>query len=106
MLKTIKRDKLLENTLEAGEVLMSGLTDLQTRYPQYLKNARGRGLNNDFLFRIVKWYSGTFCAIDCDTGARRDQVIAQLRVRGVHCGGCGEAAIRLRPALVFQVCPV
>jgi len=88
VLKTIKRDKLLENTLEAGEVLMSGLTDLQTRYPQYLKNARGRG---------------TFCAIDCDTGARRDQVIAQLRVRGVHCGGCGEAAIRLRPALVFQV---
>ena len=52
MLKTIKRDKLLENTLEAGEVLMSGLTDLQMRYPQYLKNARGRGLNNVLLFEL------------------------------------------------------
>ena len=50
-------------------------------------NARGRG---------------TFCAIDCDSGARRDEVIARLRMLGVHVGGCGEAAIRLRPALVFQ----
>jgi len=87
VLKTIKRDKLLENTLQSGEVLMSGLKDLQTRFPQYLRNARGRG---------------TFCAIDCDSGARRDQILSQLRSRGVHCGGCGEAAIRLRPALVFQ----
>jgi len=87
VLKTIKKDNLLENTLEAGEVLMQGLRDLQTRYPQYLRNARGRG---------------TFCAIDCDSGARRDQVLARLRGLGVHCGGCGEAAIRLRPALVFQ----
>ena len=66
----------------------------------------GQRSKERLIIRIVKWYLGTFCAIDCDTGARRDQVIAQLRVRGVHCGGCGEAAIRLRPALVFQVCPV
>ena len=30
------------------------------------------------------------------------QVLARLRRLGVHAGGCGEAAIRLRPALVFQ----
>ena len=30
------------------------------------------------------------------------QVLTRLRRLGVHAGGCGEAAIRLRPALVFQ----
>ena len=87
VLKTIRSEALLENTLAAGDVLLGGLKELEARYPHYLSAARGRG---------------TFCAIDCDTGARRDQVLAGLRARGVHCGGCGEAAIRLRPALVFQ----
>jgi len=87
VLKTIKKDDLLGNTLAAGDVLLSGLKDLEGRYPQYLKNTRGRG---------------TFCAIDCDSGARRDDVLTKLRSLGVHAGGCGEAAIRLRPALVFQ----
>ena len=35
------------------------LSDLQARYPAYLRAARGRG---------------TFCAVDCDSGARRDEV--------------------------------
>jgi len=87
VLDTIETDNLLENTMKSGDTLLSGLLDLQARYPQYLRNARGRG---------------TFCAIDCDSGARRDEVIARLRMLGVHVGGCGEAAIRLRPALVFQ----
>merc|ERR1719320_253713 len=87
VLKTIKKDDLLGNTLAAGDVLLSGLKDLEGRYPQYLKNTRGRG---------------TFCAVDCDSGARREDVLTKLRSLGVHAGGCGEAAIRLRPALVFQ----
>jgi len=87
VLKTIKKDDLLGNTKASGDILLSGLKDLETRFPQYLRNTRGRG---------------TFCAIDCDTGARRDDVLAKLRSLGVHAGGCGEAAIRLRPALVFQ----
>jgi len=87
VLKTIRSENLLQNTLASGDVLMKGLLDLQSRYPQFVKNARGRG---------------TFCAIDCDSGGRRDDVLVKLRRLGVHAGGCGEAAIRLRPALVFQ----
>lgn len=87
VLQTISKEKLLESTVVAGNVLLEGLKDLEARFPQFLANSRGRG---------------TFCAIDCDSTARRDQVLAQLRMLGVHAGGCGEAAIRLRPSLVFQ----
>jgi 4-aminobutyrate aminotransferase/(S)-3-amino-2-methylpropionate transaminase len=66
---------------------MDGLLDLQARFPGLLNSARGRG---------------TFCAINCDSGERRDTVLLKLRELGVHAGGCGEAAIRLRPALVFE----
>jgi 4-aminobutyrate aminotransferase/(S)-3-amino-2-methylpropionate transaminase len=55
VLKTIKQDNLLENTRQTGDVLMSGLKELQTKFPQYLNSARGLG---------------TFCAINCDSGAR------------------------------------
>ena len=33
---------------------------------------------------------------------RRDKILMDLRKEGVNCGGCGPAAIRLRPALIFQ----
>ena len=87
MLQTIRRDSLLQNTIQTGHVLLDGLEQLQDRFPQYINSARGRG---------------TFCAINCDSGARRDTILARLREHGVHAGGCGEAAIRLRPSLVFQ----
>jgi 4-aminobutyrate aminotransferase/(S)-3-amino-2-methylpropionate transaminase len=87
VLKTIKSDNLLANTQQAGEVLLGGLRDMESRFPKILSSARGLG---------------TFCSIDCDTGARRDSIVAKLRASGVNCGGCGERTIRLRPALVFQ----
>jgi len=87
VLKTIRSENLLEETQKAGSVLLDGLVDLQNRFPGLLNSARGRG---------------TFCAVNCDSGARRDVVLNKLRELGVHAGGCGEAAIRLRPALVFK----
>ena len=86
VLKTIRRDNLLAETLATGAVLLGGLQDLESRFPGLLNSARGRG---------------TFCAVNCDSGARRDAILEKLRELGVHAGGCGEAAIRLRPALVF-----
>ena len=72
----IQRNDLLSNTLATGDILLSGLKYLESRFPQYLKNSRR---------------CGTFCAIDCGTGARRDDVLAKLRSLGVHAGGWGEA---------------
>jgi len=87
VLATIRAENLLEETSKAGNVLLDGLFDLQDRFPGILNSARGRG---------------TFCAVNCDTGARRDEILNRLREAGVHSGGCGESAIRLRPALVFK----
>merc|ERR1712149_163464 len=71
---------------DPGKLILDGLKDMQNKFPQYLHSARGLG---------------TFCAIDCDTGARRDQILTKMRNEGVNCGGCGASAIRLRPALIF-----
>jgi len=87
VLKTVKKDNLLDNTLKAGEVLMSGMKNLEKKYPGLVHSTRG---------------IGTFIAFDADTSARRDKILMDLRKEGVNCGGCGPAAIRLRPALIFQ----
>ena len=55
VLKTIQKDNLLQLTTEAGKALQDGLKSLEKKFPQYLNSARGLG---------------TFCAINCDTGAR------------------------------------
>jgi hypothetical protein len=38
-----------------------------------VKNVRGRG---------------TFCAFDCDSMAKRDQLVEQLKVEGMHLINC------------------
>ncbi len=69
------------------QVLLSGLKDLEKKYPGLLHSSRGMG---------------TIVATDADTSARRDKILTALRNQGgVNCGGCGDTAIRLRPALVF-----
>ena len=70
----------------SGDTIMSGLEELQQKFPHLLSRARGRG---------------TFCAVDLPTMAARDSLLTSLRARGVHLGGCGEAAVRIRPSLTF-----
>jgi 4-aminobutyrate aminotransferase/(S)-3-amino-2-methylpropionate transaminase len=55
VLSTIKKDNLLENVRQTGEVLLDGLKDLQQKYPGVINSARGLG---------------TFCSIDADTTER------------------------------------
>jgi 4-aminobutyrate aminotransferase/(S)-3-amino-2-methylpropionate transaminase len=87
ILDIIKRDQLLDNVEKTGNILLNQLKEFQKKYPNHLNSARGRG---------------TFCAINFANGQLRDKVIALLRAQGVQTGGCGEAALRFRPALIFQ----
>jgi 4-aminobutyrate aminotransferase/(S)-3-amino-2-methylpropionate transaminase len=86
VVKAIKEDNLLSRVEAAGSTIMSGLMQLQTKFPHLLSKARGRG---------------TFCAVDLPTVEARDKLLLELRSRGLHLGGCGESSIRIRPSLTF-----
>jgi 4-aminobutyrate aminotransferase/(S)-3-amino-2-methylpropionate transaminase len=82
----IQEEQLLDRVEAAGETIMSGLTELQNKFPALLSKARGRG---------------TFCAVDLPDVAARDTLIKKLQSRGVHLGGCGSSSVRIRPSLTF-----
>ncbi|KAG9411122.1 hypothetical protein AC1031_016772 [Aphanomyces cochlioides] len=84
---TLKRDHLLENTRITGDFLLKGLHALATSFPDLVSNVRG---------------VGTYIAIDFPSSAIRDNMLVKLRQHGLQCGGCGDRALRFRPALVFQ----
>jgi len=87
VVNVIQRDSLLANVRKSGAKLLLGLKELQDSHSNHYKNARGLG---------------TFCSIDCATPALRDKIVAKMRTKGIHIGGCGENSIRFRPALIFQ----
>ena len=82
----MQRLDLVRHTAEIGAHLFSELEKLQSKYPAEVLNLRGKG-------------RGTFIAWD---SPRRDDFVKRMRAKGVHMGGCGEAAVRLRPMLIFQ----
>jgi 4-aminobutyrate aminotransferase/(S)-3-amino-2-methylpropionate transaminase len=87
ILDVIERDGLIESTKEAGKMMFEGMQQLEREHPDVFSRARG---------------VGTFCAIDATGGgAVRDQILGQLRNRGIWAGGSGDQSIRLRPALIF-----
>jgi 4-aminobutyrate aminotransferase/(S)-3-amino-2-methylpropionate transaminase len=82
----IIRLNLVQHAGEIGSYVFSQLEGLQSKYPGEILNLRGKGM-------------GTFIAWD---SPRRDDFVKRMRAKGVHMGGCGERAVRLRPMLVFQ----
>jgi 4-aminobutyrate aminotransferase/(S)-3-amino-2-methylpropionate transaminase len=86
-LDVLEKDDLLQNTIEAGQRLREGLQALSDQYPDKLFNVRGEA---------------TYLAVDLPTPADRDALIGLLRQNGVEAAGCGDAAIRFRPALIFE----
>lgn len=82
----IERLDLVRHTAEIGDHVFSEIEKLQSKYPDEIQNLRGKGM-------------GTFIAWD---SPRRDDFVKRMRAKGVHMGGCGERAVRLRPMLVFQ----
>jgi len=84
--KVIAENELSKNAKETGEYLQTALIALESKYPDFIQNVRGRG---------------TFIAYDAKDAASRDALGAALRKQGVNQGGCGTHTARLRPALYF-----
>ncbi|KAA8893698.1 4-aminobutyrate transaminase gata, partial [Sphaerosporella brunnea] len=81
----IKKNDLIKHTAKTGDFLYAGLKELASRYPKQMQNLRGKG-------------QGTFIAWDTP---RRDEFLKTMKTVGVNIGGSGEAAVRLRPMLIF-----
>ncbi|KMU90672.1 4-aminobutyrate aminotransferase [Coccidioides immitis H538.4] len=86
IVQEIERLNLVQNTAVTGDYLFSGLERLAQQYPGQFQNLRGKG-------------QGTFIAWD---SPQRDAVLKKGKQVGINIGGCGEAAVRLRPMLIFQ----
>ncbi|CAK1552059.1 unnamed protein product [Leptosia nina] len=87
VLKVIKTQNLLDVVNESGKVLKSGLHELEKEMPHLINSVRGRG---------------TFLSFNAPTTECRDKINSDLKKNGIISGTCGELAIRLRPALIFQ----
>ncbi|KDN50858.1 GATA_USTMA 4-AMINOBUTYRATE aminotransferase (GABA-AT) [Tilletiaria anomala UBC 951] len=85
----IRDESLLSNVQSVGAHIFSSLSALSAKYPAHIRSLRGEG-------------KGTFIAFDAKDAPTRDILLGKLRAKGVNVGGCGTAAIRLRPMLVFQ----
>ncbi|XP_076242978.1 4-aminobutyrate aminotransferase [Calliopsis andreniformis] len=86
VLETIKNENLLERVTLVGDYTLKQLMNLEKEFSTMINSVRGRG---------------TFIAFNCSSPELRDVVIKKLLTKGIQAGGCGSAAIRLRPALTF-----
>jgi L-lysine 6-transaminase len=80
----IEEDGLLENASEVGALLVEGLEQLETTFPEMVSNSRGRGM---------------MVAFDLPDTKFRDAVLAEMIEVGVMGLSSGEKAIRFRPPL-------
>ncbi len=86
-LEIIEEEDLVGNARAVGEVLLGALAALASEFPGSVTNVRGKGL---------------FIAFDLPDGATRGKVLATaLQKHQVMALACGEASIRLRPALTI-----
>ena len=83
----IKSENLVQNIEKVGVKLLDGLERASKKHSNLVKNARGRG---------------TYCAIDFETPDLRAKAIKLLHLNGIHCGGSGDAALRIRTTLTFN----
>src|SRR5690606_18744973 len=86
ILEIIEEDGLVENAKETGGYLLEQIEAMAERHPA-VTNPRGQGL---------------MCAFDLATPAIRDLVRKEAFERGLVILGCGERAIRFRPALTID----
>ncbi len=86
-LEIIEEDHLVDNAAKVGRVFIKGLEELQSRHPDKITNARGRGL---------------MCAFDLPNQNVRDDYWTALFRNGLLALKTGEKGIRFRPALITE----
>jgi 4-aminobutyrate aminotransferase len=86
-LEVINSSGLLANAAEQGEFLISGLRELQQKYPGFITDVRGIGLMIGVEFR---------------TGEYAEEVQRAAFERGLLVLECGERSIRISPPLVIS----
>ena len=82
----IKEENLVENTANAGKLLLNGLNELVKHHPSVYSRPRGQG---------------TFCAIDLGSAEKRDKILTIIRSLGMEMTGSGVKSLRFRPMLIF-----
>uniref|UniRef100_A0ABD2WNT5 (S)-3-amino-2-methylpropionate transaminase n=1 Tax=Trichogramma kaykai TaxID=54128 RepID=A0ABD2WNT5_9HYME len=86
VVEVILREKLLDRVTQVGDYTLGQLKQLENELSSSINSSRGRG---------------TFIAFNCASSELRDATIKKLLKKGIQAGGCGDKAIRLRPALTF-----
>jgi 4-aminobutyrate aminotransferase-like enzyme len=72
--------------VDSGAYLISRITELGKKYPDWIANVRGRGLCQAF---------------DVENVEKRGALIKKLKLNGVNAPICGVATIRARPCLYW-----
>jgi len=83
-LEIIEEDNLIENAATVGAHFLKELEKLQQKYPQFIHNARGKGL---------------MCAFDCVTSEVSGKIRSMAYARHAIFLGCGSCTVRFRPPL-------
>lgn len=87
IVEAVENDDLLAQATAVGNRLLSGLQDLEQRFPGKVTNARGRGL---------------FLAFDLPDGELRSQCLSTLLDKNMLGLASGTRSIRFRPSLVMD----
>ncbi|MEY2492028.1 MAG: acetylornithine/N-succinyldiaminopimelate aminotransferase [Verrucomicrobiota bacterium] len=93
ILEVMERDRLAENANEIGEFIMSGLHDLQARFPAMIKEVRGLGL------MIGVEFKADVPAFRAKDKSPAIQVVNHLHEKKLLTVPAATAVVRLLPAL-------
>lgn len=87
ILEIIEKENLVDNANFMGNYLLTGLRELESRYPNLISAVRGRGL---------------MCAFDLPSGEMRKDFQEKLYEEEMIILVCGERSLRFRPHLTVN----
>eukprot|EP01118_Nematostelium_gracile_P008379 TRINITY_DN2780_c0_g1_i1.p1 TRINITY_DN2780_c0_g1~~TRINITY_DN2780_c0_g1_i1.p1 ORF type:complete len:450 (+),score=159.24 TRINITY_DN2780_c0_g1_i1:94-1443(+) len=83
-LEIIEEDNLIENSAKVGAYLLQGIQELQKTFPNFVSNARGKGL---------------LCSFEVPSADDCSKVKRLAYEKGILLISCGTSTIRFRPLL-------